>query len=233
MRRDLFRVAGLLDGGLGEVEERVAITSLGNIRRLNGWAPDQVGGYEITLDDFGRLDEAMPQLRALVSERVAGDARLVVSSVVDDNPQLFDWLATHDVNAAVVLTIMIVVALVASVSAVLILVLERIRMIGVLKTLGMTTAAVRRVFLVRAAGILASGAVLGAAVGVGLALVQQHTRAVRLDASGYFLDAVPIELRWWQVAAVAVGTVAVILALLVVPTGIAGSITPEKTIRYE
>ncbi len=227
VRRDLFKVGGLYVTGLEEMDNRFAITDIANIQRLNGWESDRAEGYEIVLDGMEWLGEVQGKIRGMVGEGV------VVSSVMDEYPQLFDWLATHDVNAAVIITIMIVVALISCVSAVLIIVLERIKMIGILKTLGMRTGALRRIFLMRAARILALGLLIGTAVGVGLALLQKQMGLVKLDASGYFLSVVPIELNAGWIVALNVGTFVVILALLVLPTSIVGRVSPEKTIRYE
>ncbi len=136
-------------------------------------------------------------------------------------------------NGAVIIVIMIVVALVSMTSALLIILLERIRMIGILKALGMNDGAVRRIFILRSARIIVMGLLIGNVVGTGLALLQKYTGAIKLDESGYFLPAVPIELGWWWIVALNVGTLAVLVALLVFPTSIVSRITPEKTIRYQ
>ncbi len=150
-----------------------------------------------------------------------------------DYPQLFDWLATHDVNAAVIIVIMIVVALISMISALLIILLERIRMIGVLKTLGMTNGALRRIFVMRAARIVVWGLVIGNIAGLGLALAQRAFGFLKLDEAGYSLSQVPIALDGWWIAALNVGTLVVLVGLMIFPTSIVSRITPEKTIRYQ
>lgn len=232
-RRDRFRVCGLYSSGLEEMDEQFALTDIRAIRRLGGWDDDRATGYEIVIDDMELLPEFERQASAVAEAHDTGAPRLAVRSVTGDYPQLFDWLKTHDVNAAVIITIMIVVALVSMISALLIILLERIRMIGILKTLGMNNRSLRRVFILRSARILISGLLVGDIVGIGIALLQKHTGAMTLDQSGYFLSAVPIELGWWWIVALNVGTFAVLLALLVFPTTMVGRITPEKTIRYQ
>jgi lipoprotein-releasing system permease protein len=119
------------------------------------------------------------------------------------------------------------------ISALLIILLERIRMIGVLKTLGMRNGSLRRIFVLRAARIVLWGLVIGNAAGIGLALAQRRWGFLRLDEAGYFLARVPIELDWWWIAALNVGTFVVLVALMIFPTSMVGRITPEKTIRYQ
>ena len=232
-RRDGFRVCGLYSSGLGEMDNLFAIVDMANVQRLNRWTGEQVTGYELMADDMENLEELTERVIEAVLPYDTGSPPLMVRSVTGDFPQLFDWLATHDVNAAVIIAIMIVVALVSMISALLIILLERIRMIGILKTLGMTNGSLRRIFVARAAGIVLWGLVIGNVLGIGLALAQQKFGFLKLDETGYFLSRVPIELGWWWIAALNVGTMVVLVALMVFPTSIVGRITPEKTVRYQ
>lgn len=232
-RRDLFRVSGIYSSGLGEMDNRFVLTDISNVRRLNGWTPAQITGYEITIDDIDRLPEFEAAAWNVVKKHDTPERKLAVRSVVGDYPQLFDWLATHNVNAAVIITIMVAVALISMISALLIILLERIRMIGILKTLGMSSGRIRRVFVIRSGRILIWGLFWGNLTGIGLSLLQRWSGWVRLDSDGYFLSSVPIELNVWWIALLNVGTFVVILALLVFPTAVIGRVSPDKSIRYQ
>lgn len=146
---------------------------------------------------------------------------------------IFDWLKAHDVNAAVIIVIMLVVAFFNMTSALLILVLERTRMIGLLKAFGMRNGQLRQVFLWRASFITLRGLAWGNAVGLGLCFVQRYFHVVRLSSEGYLLSEVPISLGWGWWLALNAGAVAAIVALLVVPTYIVSTVKPDESIRYE
>lgn len=231
-RRDRFRVGGIYSSGLEELDSRFALTDIADIQRLNDWDDDRITGYEITIDDIRRLAEFEERAYALTVEHESKPP-LMVRSMYGEYPRIFDWLKTHDVNAVVIITIMLTVALISMISALLIILLERTSMIGILKALGMRSGAVRKIFILRSAYILCVGLLIGNAVGIGLALLQKYTGVFGLDESGYFISSVPIELGWAWIAALNVGMLAVILGLLVLPTGMIGRITPEKTIRYQ
>jgi len=232
-RRDRFRVCGLYSTGFGEMDNRFAVTDINDVRRLEGWTADEASGYEIRLAGMDGIAEATQSIGAIVAEYGVGLGSLAVLSVVDEFPQHFDWLATHDVNAAVIIVIMVVVALISMLSALLVIVFERIRMIGILKTLGMTNRALRRVFVARAAQVVLWGLIIGNVLGIGMAMLQRATGVMRLDEQGYFISRVPIELSAWWIAALDVGTFVVIVGLMVLPTAIVSRITPEKTVRYQ
>ncbi len=231
-RRDRFRVSGIYSSGLEEMDRHFVLTEVANVQRLNGWDVDQITGYEVATTDIRRLDgfEKEAYVRTLEHEN---EIPLMVRSIYGEYPQLFDWLKTHDVNAVVIITIMLVVALFSMISALLIILLERTSMIGILKALGMKNGSVRKIFVLRSAYILTVGLLIGNAFGIGLALLQKFTNIAKLDESGYFLSSVPIDLGWEWIVGLNIGTLVVILALLVFPTNIVSRITPEKTIRYQ
>ncbi len=232
-RRDRFRVSGIYSSGLAEMDSRFVLCDIANVRRLNGWNATQITGYEVVIDDIENLDEFESAAWTAIEKYDTSDRRLAVRSVTGDFPQLFDWLATHNVNAAVIITIMIAVALISMISALLIIVLERIRMIGILKTLGMRSGRIRRIFVIRASRILFWGLIWGNLFGIGVSILQQRFGIVRLDSDGYFLSAVPISLSVWWLALLNVGTFVVILALLIFPTAVVGRINPSKSMRYQ
>ena len=233
-RRDRFRVSGIYDSGMEEMDRQVAMTDLRNIQRLSGWAPDEVSGYEVRIADFGRVEEFTRRLgRALLYSESEETRNVAALNVRERYPNIFDWLRAHDVNAAVIIVIMTVVALFHMTSALLILVLERTRMIGLLKAMGMTDRSLQRIFLYRALRIIGRGLVWGNLFGLGLLLVQRTFHLVRLDAAGYLLSEVPVAFGWGWWLALNLGVAAVILLLLTVPAYIVSYIRPDESIRYQ
>ena len=233
-RRDRFRVSGIYDSGMEEMDRQVAMTDLRNIQRLSGWAPDEVSGYEVRIADFGRVEEFTRRLgRALLYSESEETRNVAALNVRERYPNIFDWLRAHDVNAAVIIIIMTVVALFNMTSALLILVLERTRMIGLLKAMGMTDRSLQRIFLYRALRIIGRGLVWGNLFGLGLLLVQRTFHLVRLDAAGYLLSEVPVAFGWGWWLALNLGVTAVILLLLTVPAYIVSYIRPDESIRYQ
>ena len=233
-RRDRFKVSGIYASGLEDMDGAVVLTDLRNVQRLAEWTPEKVSGYEILLDDLAGADAFAARLSdALLYDESDDTRNLVATSVMERYPNIFDWLRAHDVNGAVIVVIMLVVAFFNMASALMILVLERTRMIGLLKAFGMSDGQLRRIFLWRAAFITLRGLAWGNAAGVGLCLLQRATHLVKLDAEGYLLSEVPVALGWGWWLLLNAGFVAAIVALLVVPACVVSTVKPEETIRYE
>ena len=148
-------------------------------------------------------------------------------------PMIFDWLDAHNVNAAVIITVMLLVALFNMIAALLIILLERTRMIGVLKTLGMGNGALQKMFVICSSFIILRGMVWGNLIGIGLCLLQYFTGWITLDEQGYFLTTLPVSIRWGWVLMLNAGTFVLIVALLSLPTMLISFILPERSIRFE
>lgn len=228
-RRDRFKVSGIYASGLEDMDGAVVLTDLRNVQRLAEWMPEKVSGYEILLDDLAGADAFAARLSdALLYDESDDTRNLVATSVMERYPNIFDWLRAHDVNGAVIVVIMLVVAFFNMASALMILVLERTRMIGLLKAFGMSDGQLRRIFLWRAAFITLRGLAWGNAAGVGLCLLQRATHLVKLDAEGYLLSEVPVALGWGWWLLLNAGFVAAIVALLVVPACVVSTVSPKR-----
>lgn len=232
--RDRFKVSGIYASGMDEMDNALILTNLRNVQRLAGWQSDEATGYEITTADLAEADAFANALNdRLFHDDADETVNLTARSVQWLYPNVFDWLKAHDVNAAVILVIMLVVAFFNMATALLILVLGHTRTIGLLKTFGMRNGQLQRIFLYRAGFVALRGLAWGNGIGLGLCLLQATTHVVRLDPQGYLLSEVPIALNWGQWAALNAGFLAAIVALLVVPASIVSTVKPEETIRYE
>ena len=161
-----------------------------------------------------------------------GEDSVVAESSRDKYTDIFGWLETHDINAAVITTIMLIVAIFNMVTAILILVLERTRMVGILKSMGMQNRTIRQIFTHRAARIIGVGIAIGNALALAILLLQRHFHLVKLDEEGYFLSEVPVALGAWWIVAVNVAFVAIVLTATHFATAIVGRIKVAEAIKY-
>ena len=212
----------------------VVVTDIRNVQRLSDWGPDEISGYEIRIRDLRDAAAFARTLgRTLLYDDEEGTENLAVTSVTERYANIFDWLKAHDVNAAVIIVIMLVVAFFNMASALLILVLERTRMIGLLKAMGMENRRIRRIFLYRAAFIVGRGLLWGNLAAGLLCWLQARFHLLRLDPAGYMLSEVPVAVSagWWL--AVDVAAAGAILALLLVPAAFVARIRPDEAIKTD
>ena len=234
-RRDAFRVVGLYHTGFEEMDRVVALCDERDVRREVAIADDSVSGYDVAIADgyqIGGVAAALDEEIFLQAGQDEGFVSTLAATLRMRHPVIFDWMQAHTVIARAVIIIMMVVLLFNMAAAMLIMVFDRIGMIGALKALGLRTAAIRRIFLYRAALIFVRGAVWGNLVGGVLALVQWQWQIIRLDPTGYMLSVLPIDIGWWWLW-LNVGAFAVAIVVMLLPSVVVAGIRPERTLRYK
>ncbi len=219
-------VAGIYKTGIEEYDKLFLLGDLRLIQRVNGWEPQQTGGYEVFLKDYRKIDSASARL----SDKLP--VEWMSRSIREVYPNIFDWLNIQDMNRNVIFIVMAVVAIINLVTCLLILILERTRMVGILKALGATDGMIQRIFLYHATVITSAGIGIGLVLGVGLCLLQQYTGFIKLDEASYYVATAPVQIIWWEVAAVCVATAVVCYLALVIPTLLVRKINPIKAIQF-
>ena len=221
-----FNIGGIYETGLEEFDRMFVIGDLRHIQKLNHWSSDQVGGFEVFIGDFDKMDE----IREFIFNTISYD--LDARSIRDIYPQIFDWLDLQDKNVVIILVLMVLVSGITMISTLLILILERTNMIGILKALGARSLSVRKIFLYNAAYIIGIGLIWGNVLGIGLGLVQKYLEPIKLDQESYYVSTVPIHLDVLPILLINVGTIAVCILMLIVPSYIVTRISPVKAIRF-
>lgn len=220
-------VVGFYHTGIDEYDKLFMIADINLIRRINNWEPDQIGGYEVFVDQYQNIDTISGGLsNALPSEWMS-------KSIKEIYPNIFDWLDIQDVNRNVVFIVMGIVALINLITCLLILMLERTNMIGLLKAMGATNWTIQKIFIVYASFITLAGVGFGLIIGVGICLLQQATGFITLDEASYYITVAPIKIIWWQVAAVCAGTSVVCFISLFLPTLLIPKVSPVKAIEFK
>ena len=229
-----FNVAGIYETSLEEFDEIYVFCDINHIKRLNGWDNDQISGFEIFIDDFDELDRMTLAVRDAVGYSITEEEESYkITNIRLKYPQIFDWLGFQDLNVAIIIVLMLIVAGFNMISGLLILILEKTNMIGILKALGSNDKTIRRTFLYQAAYLIAIGLAWGNLIEIGLALLQSTTEIISLDPTSYYLKSVPINLELTHVLLLNAGTMAIIIAMLLVPSKLISKITPVKAIRYD
>jgi len=226
-RKRKFKIVGIYNIGVEEIDKGFVLGDLNLIRRLNNWAPNQIGGIEIRIKDFSRLRSTSTDIYSNL------ETNLKSESVQEYFPAIFTWLSLLDVNTKVLLVLMMVVGVINMITALLIMILERTNMIGLLKSMGMTDVSIMKIFLYNAIYLVGIGLLLGNILGLGIGFIQQYTHIFKLDQSSYYLSYVPIEIHFTDVLLLNICTVLICFIVLIVPSMLVSKISPLKAIRFK
>ncbi len=232
MRR--FTIQGIYQTNLSQYDQVMCFTDLYTTVKLNAWQPDQVSGAAITVNDFKQLDEVESRFVEKINRTEDRYGETYATQTIRDiNPQIFSWLDLLDMNVWIILVLMVSVAGVTMISGLLIIILERTTMIGVLKALGTRNKTIRHIFLWFAAFIIGRALLIGNAIALGMALLQQWTGIIKLDPATYYVSTVPVEINIPLLIILNVATLLISLFVLIAPSYLISHIHPAKSMRYE
>ncbi len=231
-------IAGLYDIQLEKLDERLVIADIRQIRRISGWQDHESSCVEIFLEGQGRRGSETLRYKLydevgeiIMTKDIPEDAPVVVEKIDDIFSTVFDWLTLLDLNVFVVMALMITVAGFNMISGLLIILFERISMIGLLKSLGMRTADICKVFIYRGGAIVLKGMIWGNIIAVALMLVQQWAHVIKLDPTNYFVDFVPVDLRLTDIIAVDIISFVLMIVIMIIPSLFIARVSPDKTIK--
>lgn len=233
VRTRRFTISGVYQTNLTKYDEVMVFCDLYTVQKLNGWEDDQTSGFEITIKDFNRIMESAEWFVHKVNRTADHYGQTYSSAAIQEiNPQIFSWLNLLDFNVWVILILMVCVACVTMISGLLIIILERIPMIGMLKALGARNGMIRHTFLWFGMFIILKGLVIGNILGIGICLIQKYTGLVKLDPQTYYVSEAPVELSIPLIILMNLGTFIICTLVLVIPSFLVSHIQPVKTMKF-
>ena len=222
-----FRVAGIYQTGLDEFDEVYVLGDLRQIQELNAWPDSLVGGLEVRLHDFSRLDRTFDQFY----EQLPYEVR--IEKITDQYAQLFDWLQLLNRNVIIFLILIIFVATFNMVATIFIMILERTKMIGILKAVGATDNQIRGMFFFRGISITLKGLVIGNVIALGFCALQYYFHVIPLDPENYYMDRVPVAWAPLVMVLLNAATLAASILSVLIPTYLIARIKPMVAIRFD
>jgi lipoprotein-releasing system permease protein len=228
-----FTVAGIYNTQLEDMDKFFVLVDIKHLRRLNDWKEDQITGFEIFVEDFSKIDEYKNYVNNIAGNSFSEDGSLLkVKSITEEYSGIFDWLSLLDMNVWVILILMVIVAGINMISGLLVIILERVNMIGVLKSVGATNIQVEKVFIYFSGFLIFKGLFWGNIIGIALCVIQHYMGIIHLDPSSYFVSTVPINLNVLYILLLNIGALIITVAMMIIPSMIISKINPSDSIRF-
>ena len=227
-----FEIVGIFDSGFQEFDANYIIGDIRHIQRMNKWEKDEVGAFEVFVNDFDRIEELGSAVYKATFNKQNQAKPLDSKTIVEKYYFIFEWLKMFDINIQIILIVMIFVATINMVVALLVLILERTQMIGILKALGGNNWSIRKIFLYNALYLIGKGLFWGNVIGIGILLLQKHFGIVKLNPENYYVNQAPVYIGIENILLLNLLTVVICFLILLIPSYIITKISPIKAIRY-
>ncbi len=229
-------VTGIFNTDFDDFDSNYLLGSLTLLQGVNGWSENTGNYVGINVKDTAQI----PALSYLLFSKLAASAyntdnRTVynVTNTTQTNASFFSWLSLLDMNVIIIICLMAIVSGFTLISVLLMIVLERIKLIGLLKTLGADGSMIRRIFILLTQKLILRSLIIGNVLGIGLALVQKYFHIIKLNPEAYYMPYVPIQIDWLTIALLNVCVFVAAYLTLLGPSHIISSIKPSTTLRYE
>jgi lipoprotein-releasing system permease protein len=221
-----YRICGIYNSGFAQFDKNMMIGDIREVQRLNKWTENQVGGFEVILDDFDHINEKGKEIYSEIS------LTLNAKTILDSYPAVFDWIKLFDNNVWFIIGIMVLIAGINMITALLVLILERVQMIGILKALGSYNSSIRKIFLYNAAYLILKGLFWGNSIGLFLIGVQYYFQIITLNPETYYVATMPVYISVGAILALNIGTLVLCFLMLIIPSYIITKINPSKSIKF-
>jgi lipoprotein-releasing system permease protein len=221
-----YTIVGIYNTGFAEFDNSIMIGDLREVQRLNKWTENEVGGFEVLIDDFNEIKEKNDAIYNQIG------STLNSKSIVESYSNIFDWIQLFDNNVWFIIGIMILIAGINMITALLVLILERVQMIGILKSLGSTNKSVQKIFLYNASYLILKGLFWGNIIGFAILLLQKYFGIITLNPATYYVAEVPIYISFLAVFLLNVGTLFLCILMLLIPSYIITKIHPSKSLKF-
>lgn len=222
-----YHIVGMYNSGFQDLDAQYVIGDIRHIQRINKWQPDQIGNFEVFINDYKQLPEKGIEIYQNTP------STFNTEPITEKYASVFEWINIFDKNIYGIIGIMILVAGINMITALLVLILERTQMVGILKALGSNNWSIRKLFLYNASYLIILGLFWGNLIGLGLLLAQKYFKLFPLDPSVYYVSEAPVYISFGYIIALNIGTLVLCLLMLLVPSYIITKISPVKAIRFE
>lgn len=223
-----FKVSGIYRTGLEEYDQKFAFIDMKVIQDVLKWDRNQVGGFEVFVE---HIEDSEP-IADYVHEEIL-PSNMYTETILEKFRNMFDWIEMQDINGYTLFGLMCIVALINMCTALLILILERSKMVGILKSLGQSNWDVRKIFIYNALWILFIALLIGNILGIGLGWIQKLTGVIKLDEQSYYLSEVPINFEVSAIIMINLGAIVMTALVMLIPTFLISTITPIKMLRFD
>jgi lipoprotein-releasing system permease protein len=221
-----YIISGIYSTGFLQFDKSMMIGDIREVQKLNKWTEDEVGGFEVLLDDFDEVDEKGKAIYNSIS------ATLNSKTIVNAYPNVFDWIELFDNNVWFIIAIMILIAGINMITALLVLILERVQMIGVLKALGSNNTSIRKIFLYNATYLILRGLFWGNIIGLSVIFIQHYFKIITLNPETYYVSTMPVYISFTTILLLNFGTLILCFLMLIIPSFIITKISPSKSIKF-
>lgn len=229
-----FKIVGIYNSGFQDFDKTILVADIRHIQRMNKWQKDaegdytEVGAFELFIDDFKQLEQRTKEVHNQTG------SFLKVTPITEKFYAIFEWIQVFDFNIYIIIGVMILISVINMSVMLLVLILEKTKLIGILKAMGSDNWSVRKIFLYNASYIVLIGLFWGNLIGLSFLHIQDVFGVLSFPTpEDYYVKEIPVNINYLYVLLLNLATFAICFLMLMIPSYIITKISPVKAIRFE
>lgn len=222
-----FEVLGTFRTGMWEYDNSNMYTTLEAAQSLLKLPPDTVGGLAVNITQPFEAETVAAALAEELGPRYYTDTWTRL------NASLFSALKLEKLAMTLILFMIVLVAAFNIVSTLIMVVADKTREIGILKSMGLTSRSVLRIFIMQGVAVGVIGTALGAVGGLALVTVLDRYKLIKLPGDVYFVEWLPVALDPIDLMLIVLASLAIAFTATIYPARQAARLLPVEAIRHE
>jgi len=219
-------VYGIYETGLEEIDDVIIYGDININRKIYGWDVFKASGLSVFINNPDNIDMYFDEIRSLSSYDE------FVETVNQKYVQIFDWLSLLDKNVVIFFIIIIFVASFNMLSIVVILIMERIKMIGILKSFGAKSSFIISIFARIGFRLIGMGVFIGNALAFTTILLQNKFQLFKLNKDNYYIENIPFDINYFMLLKINLLVIGLVLISIIIPLFIINRIKVIDSIQF-
>ena len=220
-----FKVLELYNSSISEFDSKLVFGNIKQSQLINKWNDNFTGGLEVYIE---KNDLKKQDLDFLFSS-IPPDYD--IQKISERFPEIFNWIKLFDTNIYLIVILMIAVGGINMITALLVTVLDKTKLISRLKILGANNSSIRKIFMINGFYMIMKGIIWGNIISLSLMIIQKRFSLVRLDPMTYYSDHVPVEIDPIKILLINLVVIVISMLMLLIPSRTISKIKPNSSFK--
>ena len=220
-----LKVLELYNSSISEFDSKLVFGNIKQSQLINKWNDNFTGGLEVYIE---KNDLKKQDLDFLFSS-IPPDYD--IQKISERFPEIFNWIKLFDTNIYLIVILMIAVGGINMITALLVTVLDKTKLIARLKILGANNSSIRTIFMINGFFMIMKGIIWGNIISLSLMIIQKRFSLVRLDPMTYYSDHVPVEIDPIKILLINLVVIVISMLMLLIPSGTISKIKPNSSFK--
>lgn len=222
-----LKIKGIFNSGMYDYDMNLIFVEIKEAQKIFGLGKDTITGIELNLGNIYQAEAIKGEIF-----RNLGFG-FIVRTWMEINRNFFAALRLEKVTMFIILTLIVLVASFNIISTLIVIVTSKIKDIGILKAVGVSSRGIKRIFTLEGLIIGISGTFLGVVSGVALCLLLKRYQFIQLPQEIYYINKLPVALEWKDISVIVIAAILISFLSTIYPASKAAKLNPVEALRYE